>query len=303
MATTVFRETDLRLGRATALIGDHGGKYPHGNSLLVEGPDGVVLVDPSLSLVGRGGAPAAVDRVLVSHAHEDHLAGLHLFPDAAVQSHGADLPGLHSIDGLLAVYGMPDEMAIAWRADLLDQFHYVARPDATALTDGDRIELGGGTVVEVVHLAGHTRGHCGFLVDSEGVFFCADIDLTGFGPYYGDHWSDLDAFEDSIARCRQIDARWYVTFHHKGVVEGRADFVSRLDAFASVIDRRDAAYLAFLAEPRTLPDLVEHRFVYRSGVELLFADHVERRTATLHLERFVRRGEVAEVGPGVWLAV
>ena len=303
MATTVFRETDLRLGRATALIGDHGGKYPHGNSLLVEGPDGVVLVDPSLSLVGRGGAPAAVDRVLVSHAHEDHLAGLHLFPDAAVQSHGADLPGLHSIDGLLAVYGMPDEMAIAWRADLLDQFHYVARPDATALTDGDRIELGGGTVVEVVHLAGHTRGHCGFLVDSEGVFFCADIDLTGFGPYYGDHWSDLDAFEDSIARCRQIDARWYVTFHHKGVVEGRADFVNGLDVFASVIDRRDAAYLAFLAEPRTLADLVDRRFVYRPGVELLFADHVERRTATLHLERFVRRGEVAEVGPGVWLAV
>ena len=303
MATTVFRETDLRLGRATALIGDHGGKYPHGNSLLVEGPDGVVLVDPSLSLVGRGGAPAAVDRVLVSHAHEDHLAGLHLFPDAAVQSHGADLPGLHSIDGLLAVYGMPDEMAIAWRADLLDQFHYVARPDATALTDGDRIELGGGTVVEVVHLAGHTRGHCGFLVDSEGVFFCADIDLTGFGPYYGDHWSDLDAFEDSIARCRQIDARWYVTFHHKGVVEGRADFVNGLDVFASVIDRRDAAYLAFLAEPRTLADLVEQRFVYRPGVELLFADHVERRTATLHLERFVRHGEVAEVGPGVWLAV
>ena len=303
MATTVFRETDLRLGRATALIGDHGGKYPHGNSLLVEGPDGVVLVDPSLSLVGRGGAPAAVDRVLVSHAHEDHLAGLHLFPDAAVQSHGADLPGLHSIDGLLAVYGMPDEMAIAWRADLLDQFHYVARPDATALTDGDRIELGGGIVVEVVHLAGHTRGHCGFLVDSEGVFFCADIDLTGFGPYYGDHWSDLDAFEDSIARCRQIDARWYVTFHHKGVVEGRADFVSRLDVFASVIDRRDAAYLAFLVEPRTLAELVDRRFVYRPGVELLFADHVERRTATLHLERFVRRGEVAEVGPGVWLAV
>ena len=299
---TAFSDTDRRLGRATALIGANGGKYPHGNSLLVEGSDGVALVDPSLSLVGRRGSPVTVDRVLVSHAHEDHLAGLHLFPHASVHAHGDDLPGVQSLDGLLAVYGMPDDIAARWRVELCDEFHYVPRPDATALTDGDRIDLGGGTIVEVVHLAGHTRGHCGFLVAGEGVFFCADIDLTGFGPYYGDHWSDLDAFESSIERCRHIDARWYVTFHHKGVVEGRAEFVAQLDAFAAVIDRRDAAYLAFLAEPRTLPEIVEHRFVYRPGVELLFADHVERRTATLHLERFVRRGQVTASEDGRWRA-
>ena len=29
--------------------------------------------------------------------------------------------------------------------------------------------------------------------------------------------------------------RWYATFHHKGVVEGRAAFVEALDAFAAVI--------------------------------------------------------------------
>ena len=162
----------------------------------------------------------------------------------------------------------------------------------------DQFDLGGGVIVDVVHLAGHTRGHCGFLVDHDGVFFCADVDLTGFGPYYGDHWSNLDDFEDAIARCRTIDARHYVTFHQKGVVDGRAQFVRMLDAFASVIGRREDAMLAFLAEPHSIADMVAHRFVYRPQVELTFADHVERRTAEQHVARFVRRGQVVATDDG-----
>src|SRR6185295_41495 len=42
-------DSDLALGRATVLSGAHGGKYPHGNSLLVAGTEETVLIDPSLS--------------------------------------------------------------------------------------------------------------------------------------------------------------------------------------------------------------------------------------------------------------
>ena len=65
-----------------------------------------------------------------------------------------------------------------------------------------------------MHLPGHTRGHSGFRMD--GVFFLSDIDLTGFGPYYGDVWSDLEDFEASLAKVRDEEADFYVTFHHKG---------------------------------------------------------------------------------------
>lgn len=303
MGTSAFLDTDRRLGRATALIGDEGGKYPYGNSLLVEGPDGTVLIDPSLSLVGRGGVPAErVDRMLVSHSHEDHMAGVHLFPDAQLHAHHEDLLGLHSLAGFMTVYGMPKEIEDAWRPQMVEQFHYVERPDATGFGDGDRYDLGDGIAVEVVHLAGHTRGHSGFLVDREGVFFCADVDLTGFGPYYGDHWSDLDEFEAAIERCRGIDARHYVTFHHKGVVDGRETFLTMLDDFAAVIGRREEAMLAFLREPRSLADMVAHRFVYRPGVQISFADHVEARTSQLHLDRFVRRGQATATDDGRWIA-
>ena len=36
------------------------------------------------------------------------------------------------------------------------------------------------------HMPGHTAGHTVLLVEPEGVAFIGDIDLTGFGPYYGD---------------------------------------------------------------------------------------------------------------------
>ena len=81
---------------------------------------------------------------------------------------------------------------------MIEEFHYTPRPDANGFTDGHVWDLGG-THVEAVHLPGHTRGHSGFRI-AGGVFFLSDIDLTGFGPYYGDVWSDLEDFERSLER-------------------------------------------------------------------------------------------------------
>lgn len=303
MAPTPFLDTDRRLGRATALIGADGGKYPSGNSLLVAGSDGVVLIDPSTAVTARGGVPEAVDRILVSHAHEDHVAGIHLFPHARVHAHHDDLLGVRSLDGLMQVYGFADPaLEAGWREAVVRDFTFVERPDATGFADGERFELGGGLTVTCIHLSGHTRGHSGFLVEPEGVLFVGDIDLTSFGPYYGDHWSDLEDFERAIERVRHIEARWYVTFHQKGVVEGQERFVTMLDAFAAVIGDRERRLIEFLAEPRTMDEIVAHRFIYRPGVNLPFVDHVERRSMSMHLRRLLPSGAVVEVEPGRYRA-
>jgi glyoxylase-like metal-dependent hydrolase (beta-lactamase superfamily II) len=160
----------------------------------------------------------------------------------------------------------------------------------------------GGAAIEAVHLPGHTRGHSGFRIGQD-VFFLSDIDLTGFGPYYGDAWSDLEDFEESLRRVRDEDAAYYVTFHHKGVIEGRARFVELVDQFAAVIDRRHRAMLEFLAEPRRVEDLVAHRFIYRAHVEQVFVESVEKRSAELHLARMIRRGEAREIEPGIYRRV
>ncbi len=131
-----------------------------------------------------------------------------------------------------------------------------------------------------------------------GVFFLSDIDLTGFGPYYGDVWSDLEDFEESLVKVRDEEADFYVTFHHKGIIESRATFVDMVDAFTAVIGRRHAAMLDYLAEPRTIDEMMRHRFIYRPHVEHAFADNVERNSARMHVDRMLLRGEATEVEPG-----
>ena len=100
-----MRATDRTFGAATVLVGENNGKYPDGNSVLVRGRDATLLIDPSLSVAGRAAELGRVDLVVQSHVHEDHVAGLFRFPHARVTAHRADLPGLHHIDGLLAIYG------------------------------------------------------------------------------------------------------------------------------------------------------------------------------------------------------
>lgn len=286
---------DRTLGAVTILGGARGGRYPHGNSMLVAGSEETLLVDPSLSLIGRASLPLA-DRVLNSHCHEDHVAGNHLYPKAPLLLHEADLPGMRSLDDMMAIYGMSPRIAAAFRQVLVDDFHWQARPDASAVRDGDVLDLGG-SKVRVIHAPGHTRGHCVLHVEPEDVLYLGDIDLSSFGPYYGDAWSSLEDFERTLAMVRGIEARWYATFHHIGVVDGVDAFRDKLDRFAAVIGAREQRLLAYLAEPHTLDEIVAHRFVYRPGDAVPFADDVERRSMTQHLERLVAQGRVAEVEP------
>jgi glyoxylase-like metal-dependent hydrolase (beta-lactamase superfamily II) len=290
-------EDQIKLTDSVSVLrGAENGAYPSGNSVLVEGAAEAVVIDPSVTVVARGGAPVAIDAVINSHGHEDHMPGNSLFSDARVHIHDDDLPAALSLDGLLDVYGLEGQVRTDFGAQILEEFSYAARPDAEGFGDGHVFDLGGGVRVEAMHLPGHTLGHSGFVIDN--VFFLSDIDLTGFGPYYGDAWSDLDQFDDSLTKAREVEADWYVTFHHKGIIEGRDAFVEMIDKFHAVIETRHSRMLDYLTEPRSVADMVATRFVYRPHVELVFADSVEQRTAELHIQRMLDRGEAAEVEPG-----
>ena len=284
---------DVRYGGVTVLGSAGGGRYPGANSLLVAGDDASLLVDPALEVARRGRATGHVDLVAVSHGHEDHLSGLHVFPEVPALAHAADLPAVRDPEVLLAGFGMADPEADRFRASLREDFGLRRHDDVRPVADGDVVDLGGRSVT-VLHLPGHTAGHCGFLVEPDGFLFLGDIDLTSFGPYYGDLSSDLDTFEATLARLRDLDARWYGTAHQIGVVEGRNAFRERLDRFAAVIARRDDALLESLAEPRTPAELAARPLVYRSHVQLPFVSAVERRTLQLHLARLVATGQVVE---------
>ena len=202
----------------------------------------------------------------------------------------------------MAIYGFSGEIDTSWRRVVVEQFHFTPRPDALAYRDGDVFELGGGVRVRAIHAPGHTRGHSMLMIEPDGVLYLGDIDLSSFGPYYGDAWSSLEDFERTLVMARTVDARWYATFHHIGVIEGRAAFAERLDRYAAVIADRERRLLAYLAEPRSLGEIAAHRFVYRPQDPVPFAEPVERRSMGQHVARLVRDARVHEVEPGRYRA-
>lgn len=281
--------TERSFGSVSVLFADNGGVVPYGNSVVVPGSEATMLIDPSLALDRD---PVDADIVVLSHAHEDHMAGLR-HCSGETYAHHLDAPIVGSLELLLGEYDFtPEERAAAATALTIDYHLPISRTGVHGV-DGDHVFDLGGRRAQLIHLPGHTAGHCGVLVEPDGFFYVADIDLTSFGPFYGDRGSSLDDFLASLEHAESVEARWYATFHHKGVVEGHAEFTRRIAAYRHRIVEREERLLAFLAEPRTLDEIVAHRLVYRPHVISPWVRATERRTAQLHLERLVRAGAVS----------
>jgi glyoxylase-like metal-dependent hydrolase (beta-lactamase superfamily II) len=287
----------IRLGPVSVYLGEKSGQYPDGNQVLVRGADSLAAFDTPLVANRLGNEFLGADLVVLGHVHEDHMAGLHRVLHAPVYVHEADAEAARSWHGLARHYGYTPAVLEGMHAKIEREFHYVPRPDALAYADGARWDLGGGVTVQALHAPGHTSGHCILLVEPGGIAFIGDIDLSSFGPYYGDATSSLAAFRRTLAQAKDIPAKAWITSHHKGVITDRSQFLQLLDAFAARLDAREEAIAAFLrAKPATLEQLVAHRFVYPQGLNDLFFEDVERRTISQHLDSLAQAGRARRDG-------
>ena len=292
----------LRFGPVRVYLGAKSGKYPDGNQVVVQGADTRVAFDTPQVARHIGADLDGVDLVILGHVHEDHMVALGRLPGARVQVHEADLAAAQSWDGLARHYGYAPPVLAAVRAMIERDFDYTPRPDAMGYADGALWELGAGVRVRAHHLPGHTAGHCALVEESEGVAFVGDIDLTGFGPYYGDATSDLGLFRRSLARVKEIDARVWVTSHHRGVLTERDAFVQAVERFAAKIDERSDKLLGYLRErPHSLDALVARRMLYPPGFELPYVEAAERRSIVQHLALLQTEGVVQQQADEAWV--
>lgn len=311
----------------TFVEGDRHGRFPFGDALLLAGRDLRLLVDTGVgpevlgavtdreagpatsSATGSAGRP--IDAVLNTHYHIDHVSGNGPVQDRvpgvafwcpageadALSSWGGflrltgfDLPGLEDADTL--------RRRLGWRAVTISR----------EVADGETIELGG-LRATALRLPGHTPGHTGLWFPSERVIFIGDIDLSSFGPWYGDVYSDIDAYLASMDRVAALVEEassggrhpvTVLTSHRRPAT--RETFQDRLPAFRAKIARRDERILAILGEagPLTLGELTALWPVYgpQSTVlpgiyksELFMCKH--------HLDRLARAGKVAASEPDV----
>ncbi|HUN69581.1 MAG TPA: MBL fold metallo-hydrolase [Burkholderiales bacterium] len=290
----------IRHGAVSVYPGEKSGKYPDGNQVTVRGADTLAAFDTPLVANRLGRELLDADLVVLGHVHEDHMAGLHRLRHAQLHVHEADVEAARSWEGLSRHYGYAPGVLGEMKGMIEREFCYAPRPDARAYADGAAWDLGGGVTVRAFHMPGHTSGHCVLLVEPGGIAFIGDIDLSSFGPYYGDATSSLAEFRRTLDAVKAVPAKVWITSHHKGVITDRETFLALLQAFASRLDAREAAITEHLRQhPSTLAELVAHRFLYPRSAEGLFYADAERRTIEQHLEELALAGRVKDEG-GRW---
>ncbi len=240
-----------------------GGRYPFCHSVLVDDEKRVLIdasSDPESLQAFKDQKP--VDILITSHAHEDHLVYNYLFADSGFCAHPADAPYFNDLDSLIDCYGdMTVEEFEAWRRFLKTDCHYRPRKLDLPLQDGLILDLGR-TKIEIIHSPGHTKGHLAFYFPGERVLFTADLDLTRFGPYYGDRGSDIEETLSSLRRLKTYQVETYLTAHGKGILEGDPAYIDR---YLEVIFLREEKLMDLLREgPKTLGQIVRAGIIYEN---------------------------------------
>ncbi|MCW5849441.1 MAG: MBL fold metallo-hydrolase [Anaerolineae bacterium] len=181
-------------------------------------------LDPTLAVAAQlprlGLQGGDVRRVVLSHLHADHIAGLRDFPTAewictqAAYEAVAGRRGLSALRRAFIPALLPDDFAT--RATLLPQF---SRPSLPGL--GPTHDLLGDGTLRLVALPGHARGQVGLLAQTTDgpKLFCADGAYTTrsirerrpparLTSFYVDDWravhTTLDGLAAFAAACPEV---------------------------------------------------------------------------------------------------
>lgn len=290
------KPTRIRLkGDIWLVPGRRKGHYPHCNSLFIDSGERAVIDPGSNRRELRRIAEEGVGVALLSHHHSDHVRDLKEFPGVRTYVHEIEKEAVESFEGTTPLNWFPEEeVDPIWKRRKEREVGGWGWPVAGTFKDGDEIPIGEVRVV-VIHTPGHTPGHCCFWFPRERLLYSADIDLTEFGPWYGNAKSSAVDFMDSINRVMDLDPQVIVTGHEAGVIN--SDFRDRLKVYASVLEDRHKRVLDFLDKPRSVDEITKQGFIYGTYYSSDNSIHLpEWRMVRHHLAMAIEHGEVEKAG-------
>jgi glyoxylase-like metal-dependent hydrolase (beta-lactamase superfamily II) len=155
--------------------------------------------------------------ILNTHAHLDHSGGnadAKGRSGARVHLHALDLPLARSTEaqveyhcGPLRALDFPPEV-IQERIDHVLRNAGEPSGAEVVLADGDRIDLGQGIILSVIHCPGHSPGHVAYFWESDGLLFTGDAAQgqgarPGSYPYY----FDAASYRRSLSKLAALQTR------------------------------------------------------------------------------------------------
>ncbi len=272
------------------VLGTRKGHFPTSYSFLVR-DEISALIDTGcgLDLLREIKEKFNIDILLNSHGHPDHSAGNFLFPDKPlhVPKMGAKSHG--RLELLSRRFFANEVQAERWRAWIRQTMGFSDRQPTDFFDDGDIFDFGR-TRLQAIHTPGHTQDHFCFLELGSGILLAFDIDLTSFGPWYGNVESSLKDFRSAIAKVRDFKPHAIASSHRLPVLR---NIEEHLNKYESVFDRRNKLILDMIRKGASRSEILSAKPIYRRHP---FARDVlplfEARMVDLHLEEMIELGMV-----------
>ena len=222
--------------RVRLIEGPLGGRFPYSNCLLVETATSKILVDTGCGDSFRG-LRSKLDAVIYTHFHPDHVRGFDLLTEGIRIAAPSGEEAYKSLSDLAKRFAPGVYREWLRFAELIVGLKGVPEPS-------EYFELGSSycfrdVCLDFLPAKGHLSTHP--IVVIEGHVHLTDIDLTGFGPWYGNPESDPALFLGDIIMASEIEGKAYTTSHkpevydREGVVVGLARYVERFFDVASRI--------------------------------------------------------------------
>lgn len=278
--------------------------FATGNALLVD--DEIrLLLDTGAGTAINDTVPENIDMVINSHHHMDHISGNKKCIRSEFFIHELELDAINSVAKMTATDGWDELMGNenVGKGDHLDEKspkvdYRNLRFDGT-VEDGEKISCGR-TGLEVIHVPGHTPGHCAFFFPEIDFIYLADLCLTKFGPWYGDSDSDIDDLLKSLDRILEMGISMAATGHRKEILSGREKITAELTGFRDRILKREEMIYSFLKEnPRDFETIVRKKMIYPVH-PMGFLLFWEKCMVRNHLKRLMDKGRVARDDSGLY---
>jgi glyoxylase-like metal-dependent hydrolase (beta-lactamase superfamily II) len=251
------------------------------------------------------------DIVLFSHYHLDHVFGSHIFTESRKIIHNSEMKPFSSLESFLDFCyfntPIPKEMLKNWNERLhfflslenLSNWQELALDKVESFKSTDTLDLGN-FKLQILHLPGHSPGHCGIFEPTNKVLFIGDLDISRvLFAWYGWKNADLAQFRQSVLVVKDFieenDVSIIVPSHSKPV--SKEEGLLRLEKLYNVFDLRKNQILEFIAKNKngtTLTEITKQSFIYQGKKsdpqfiwKLFEKNHIEK-----HVDELVKEGEV-----------
>jgi len=240
-------------------------------SYLIRGKNKTALVDPGFpssasviedALETGGMELSQIDYVLLTHFHLDHSGGAGAItkgsPKATVMIHKRAAFYVKNFGKIVGGARM------VFRPEIIRKFGEavpVPHGNIQSLSDGDRIDLGGGTIIRVIHTPGHCADEVSYFEESSGAVMTGDVASLQYPwfnhvpiPAGSPPLFDLTEEIASLNALRSVPAK-KILIPHFGEVPGA--WYDYLDRNIEAIENTKRAITEMFREKLEFPQMVE----------------------------------------------